>query len=183
MSELRAVDRLIQRRRFVVAAHAVPEGAEILDIGCSDGAWFEHLGGRIAPSTGVDPELAESVVTPSGHALVRGTVKDLPKAATFDCFTALAVLEHFETSTLLELGHDLRSRARPGSVLVATIPSPAVDRLLDVGIRLHFLAGMEAVQHHGEAVEAIIATLELSGWAVRKHRRFELGLNHLFVLS
>ena len=52
---MRIGDYFIQQWRMRVAARWVPEGSRVLDIGCHQGEFLEFLGGKIAPSAGLDP--------------------------------------------------------------------------------------------------------------------------------
>lgn len=182
-TEVNSLDRLIQRIRFREASSHIPVGACLLDVGSDDGALFSYLGARIAPSVGIDPN-APTVLLAGGHHLVTGFVDDLaPELGPFDCCTALAVLEHLHDDELLALGRSLADRTTDDGILVATVPSPAVDPILDILMRLHLLDGMEAHQHHGAKVANIPKVLGQVGWALRVDRRFELGLNNLLVFD
>ena len=66
--------------------------------------------------------------------------------------------------------------------MIITVPSPLVDRILKIGIRLRLLEGMEVHQHHGFDPHSMPA-LFAPHFRVERRRRFELGLNHLFVLT
>jgi hypothetical protein len=180
--KLRLLDREIQLLRFRAASKFVPSGSRLLDIGSADGAWFKFLGDRIAKSVGLDPNAADRT-TPEGHRLVKGTLDTVVLDESFDCVTALAVLEHLNDGELAEFGRQVRSCTTDDAVMVATVPSPAVDRILDVGIRLHLLDGMEAEEHHGLDAGTIPEVLAETGWSLRNRTTFEFGLNNLFVLQ
>ncbi len=178
---MNSVDRAIQRLRFRVAARWITPGARVLDVGGDDGALFRYLGNQIGPSVAVDPNALDQGL-PGGHRLVRGLVADLP-FGDFDCCTALAVLEHLHDDELLQLGVDLADRLTASGTLVTTVPSPIVDPILDVMIRLRILDGMEVEQHHGVEVAHIPEILGKAGWRVERRRRFEFGLNNLIVFT
>lgn len=181
MAKLRVLDKGIQTLRFRAAKEYVPAGSRVLDIGSADGAWFTYLGSRIAKSVGLDPNALDHT-TPDGHRLVQGTLDTVALHEQFDCVTALAVLEHLTDDQLAEFGRKLKSCTAEGAIMVATVPSPAVDRILDVGIRLRLLDGMEADEHHGLDVSTIPDILGQAGWSLQTRKTFELGLNNLFVL-
>src|ERR1700676_593954 len=141
----------------------VPHGSRVLDIGSADGAWFTFLGDRIGSSVGLDPN-AVDLTTATGHRLMQGTLDTVELDGRFDCVTALAVLEHLNDSELVEFGQQVRSCTTEGAVIVATVPSAAVDRILNVGIRLRLLDGMEADEHHGLVVSTIPEVLAKTGW-------------------
>ena len=62
------------------------------------------------------------------------------------------------------------------------VPSPSVDGILDVAIKLRLLDGMEAGEHHGFAPDEIVKAFVRAGFTVLATKRFQLGLNNLFVM-
>ena len=182
MAKLRTLDRVIQQLRFRAAKAYVPPGSTVLDVGSADGAWFTFLGDRIRSSVGLDPN-AVAGITQGGHRLIQGTLDTVDLGGSFDCVTALAVLEHLDHDELTQFGLQIRACTSPTAILVATVPSAAVDRILDVGIRLRLLDGMEADEHHGLVVSTIPETLAKAGWSLRTKKTFEFGLNNLFVFE
>ena len=70
-----------------------------------------------------------------------------------------------------------------GGRLVITVPAPAVDHMLHVLIRLRLIAGIEAHQHHGFQPADLETIFTAPHWQRRKHQRFQLGLNHLYVFE
>jgi Methyltransferase domain len=154
----------------------------VLDIGSADGAWFTFLGDRIGSSVGLDPN-AIPMTTAEGHRFIQGTLATADLDGPFDCVTALAVLEHLDDAELIEFGVQVRSCTTEDAVIVATVPSATVDRILNVGIRLRLLNGMEADEHHGLVVSTIPVVLAQAGWSIRTQRTFEFGLNNLFVFE
>ena len=69
----------------------------------------------------------------------------------------------------------------PGGRVVLTVPSPAVDRIVDVLRRLRLVHGMDIEAHHGYRPEE--TPRHFAGFRVVRHESFELGLNHLYVLE
>ncbi len=174
------LDRLLQRWRTRVALREVPRGARVLDIGTHDGALFRLA--RVS-GVGIDPELTATAPVP-GVALVRGAFPaDLPPQQPFDAATALAVVEHVPDEDLAGWAKALAELIVPGGVLVITVPAPAVDTILHVLMRLRLVAGIEAHQHHGFRPSDLDAVFAAPLWRRTKHRRFELGLNHLYVFE
>jgi hypothetical protein len=62
-----------------------------------------------------------------------------------------------------------------------TVPSPLVDRIVDVLRRLRLVHGMDIEAHHGYRTEE--TPRHFAGFRVLRHETFELGLNHLYVLE
>jgi hypothetical protein len=56
-----------------------------------------------------------------------------------------------------------------------------VDRVLDVLIRLRVLDGMHEEEHHGFEASLTPGFFTAAGFELEKARRFQLGLNNLFV--
>jgi SAM-dependent methyltransferase len=179
---MRFLDRYLQTLRFRAASRHITDGDRVLDVGSDDGALFAYLGPRVGPGVGVDPN-AETSTLGGRHRLIKGFVDDVDETDTFDCCTVLAVLEHLDDSELLHLGQQVAKRLTGNGIIVATVPSPMVDKILDVMIRMHLLDGMEAEQHHGVDVDHLPDVLAQAGWQVRSRTRFELGLNNLMVFE
>src|SRR5690606_17455002 len=99
----------------------------------------------------------------------------------FDAVCALAVLEHVDASQRFDVAATIAKLLRPGGDAIFTVPSPAVDRMLDVMIRLRIIDGMEAEQHHGFSVSDVQPLFEGAGLVLERHEPFQFGLNNLFV--
>ena len=176
------LDRLLQRWRIRLALRELPEVTNLLDIGTHDGTMFRLSG---ASGIGIDPQLVDALELP-GVTFVNGFFPaDLPAmpGATFDAATALAVAEHVPEAELDTWATVLARLMTPNAVLVLTVPAPAVDVILHVLMRLHLVAGMEAHQHHGFRPHYLDTVFAAPLWRRRKHRRFQLGLNHLYVFE
>ena len=176
------LDRLLQQWRMRVALRELPPGARVLDIGTHDGALFRLTG---AGGVGIDPNVPEAAAPP-GVTLVQGMFPaDLPTLpdGSFDAVTALAVVEHVPDDELAAWAAALGRLMAPSGKLIITVPSPAVDTILHVLMRLHLVAGMEAHQHHGFQPSDLDTVFAAPLWQRTKHRTFQLGLNHLYVFE
>lgn len=176
------LDRFLQRWRIRVALRELPRGARVLDIGTYDGTLFRLAG---AQGVGIDPELAESEAIP-GVTMVKGFFPaDMPPTpdGSFDAAAALAVVEHVHDDELSVWASTLARLLTPAGKLIITVPSPAVDKILHVLIRLHLAAGMEAHQHHGFEPSSLDGVFAAPSWRRTKHRTFQLGLNNLYVFE
>jgi SAM-dependent methyltransferase len=178
------VDEIIRNARIAQAVRVIPPGARVLDVGCHDGALFRRLGPALREGLGLDPAL-RGPLAGERYRLQPGLFPaDGPdEPGTFDVVTMLAVLEHLppeEQKAAAEATHRLLT---PGGLVIVTVPSPVVDHLLRWLTRLRVLDGMEAGQHHGFDPADVTPLMEAVGLRLVQHRRFELGLNHLFVLE
>ena len=178
---MKALDRLLQRWRIRKALPFVRRGDRLLDVGCHDRVLLDAVRGRAARATGVD-----GVVEPIDDGdvrLLRGTFPDDFDFddESFDCVTALAVVEHVEEPAAF--AQACERLLAPAGRLVVTVPHPVVDRILDALIALRLLDGMAHEEHHGFDVARTIPLFEETGLRLRTDRRFQLGLNRLFVFE
>jgi hypothetical protein len=179
---MKLVDRWLQQLRIDRALPWVPGDSHALDVGCADGALFVRGRDRIRSGVGVDVEPTET--WPAGPYERRmGRLTELIDDETFDAVIMLAVVEHASPEELEEWATLLPSALRVGGRLIITTPSPMVDRILDWGIRLKLLDGMEADQHHGFDPETTPGIFASPALRLCHHQRFELGLNYLFVFD
>ena len=159
----------------------IANGARVLDVGCSDGELFRQLGSRIGEGVGIDADLHESVEMP-GFELIPGTFpENLRDSRRFDVITMLAVLEHVPRERQADIARACSRYLEPGGYLVVTTPAPVVDRILDVLLFLRLIDGMSLEQHYGFDPSDTPAIFSPHGLTLVKFRRFQLGLNNLFV--
>ncbi|MCE9634839.1 MAG: class I SAM-dependent methyltransferase [Planctomycetes bacterium] len=181
---MKAFDRFLQRWRISKAAPHVPQGARVVDVGCSDGALFHQIGDRLSGGVGLDPALPPGSDAGPKFQLVRGLFPgDLPERGQFGAITALAVLEHLEDDELAALAVACADRLVPGGRVVATVPSPLVDPILHVLQALRIIDGMHVDEHHEMEPDAIPKAFVAAGFKLTVRRRFQLGLNNLFVFE
>jgi 2-polyprenyl-3-methyl-5-hydroxy-6-metoxy-1,4-benzoquinol methylase len=176
------VDRFIQRWRIRKAGEYIPRGARVLDIGCADGAMFKlvrHIGSGI----GIDPLLTAPEQLPNARVLPGLFPDVLSPDDTFDAITMLAVLEHVPREAQRPLAMNCARFLRPGGRLIITVPSPAVDKILDVLGALRLIHGMSLEQHYGFKPEETPSVFGSAGLTTTVQRRFQFGLNNLFVFT
>lgn len=178
---MRALDRWLQSWRIAKAVPFVRAGDRLLDIGCFDRTLIDRVADRIASATGVDAEIEPQ--QDGKVRLLRGIFPDdlgLPESSV-ECVTALAVLEHVrEPEAFAGAIHRVLT---PGGRAVLTVPHPLVDRILDVLMFLRIADGMAAEEHHGFDLNETVPIFEKAGLRLAERRRFQLGLNQLFVFE
>lgn len=165
-----------------MAAPWIPPGARVLDVGTADGALFASLRERVRGGVGIDPEGVDANPR-DGVRLIRGAFPQDAPREQFDAVTMLAVLEHFPEDVIDAVARGVAALLPPGGRLILTVPEPAVDRIVDALRRVHLLDGMEVDEHHGFAATGTRAIFEPRGFRLVAHRRFQLGLNNLYVFE
>ena len=155
----------------------------VVDIGCADGAMFEELRGRYSFGYGVEPTLPASIESDS-YVLYPGVFPDaLPEGVAADCITMLAVLEHLSPPEQTALAEGCREVLKPGGRMIITVPSPRVDDVLHVLERLKLVDGMSLHEHYGFEPADTLSIFAEPDFRLVEHRRFQLGLNNLFIFE
>ncbi len=180
---MKKLDVILQQWRYRKIGPYIKPNACVLDVGCFDGSLFRYHQQLSITGIGVDRHIPHGVTPLQGVSLIEGTFPDsVPSDQTFDVITMLAVIEHIPYPLLREWATACHRFLSPTGVLVITAPSPRVDIVLDVLLKLKLVHGMSLEEHHGFAPEEIPA-LFAEHFSVREHRTFQLGLNHLFILD
>lgn len=179
---MNVLDRYLRDWRIRKAVACVPSDVRVLDIGSHDGALFRALGPKLREGVGLDPDLPADVVEPT-FRLHRAMFPDDYDAdpGSFDAVTALAVVEHIPPDGQAGFASAIGAALRDGGLVVITVPSPKVDTILDVAMKLRLLHGMEVGQHYGFDVDDLAPVFLAAGFELVRHEKFQLGLNNLFV--
>lgn len=178
---MKYIDRLLQRWRIKMAAPYVPPNARLIDIGAHEGEMFEHLGSQLQRGFGVEP-LAKCRVETDKFEIVPGYFPEVrPADANWDAITLLAVLEHIPENATKPLARACYDLLRPGGLVIITVPGRAVDSILVLLKTARLIDGMSLEEHHGFQPSDTQKIFAPPHFLPVAHRRFQLGLNHLFV--
>lgn len=180
---MKALDRFLQRARIHQARPFVNMGDRVLDIGSVDGVMFEAWRGHISAGVGIDPTLNEKVVTDLYELYPGYFPNDLPDGRQFNVITLLAVLEHIPTSQQESLAKSIHEALLPGGRLIITVPSPQVDMILEVLLKLRLIDGMSLEEHFGYKPEDTERIFAKPHFKLLNKKTFQLGLNNLFVFE
>ncbi|MGD1018000.1 MAG: class I SAM-dependent methyltransferase [Verrucomicrobiia bacterium] len=156
------LEPLVAKLRARQANRLIParlRSGRILDVGCGSQPYF-------LSHTSFREKYAIDQLTPAGggeniafHALDLNTDPKLPYE---DCFfqvvTMLAVVEHLNPSSLVQLFREIHRVLAPGGLLVATTPASWSDGLLRRMARTGLLSAEEIFEHK------YAYTLPLLGW-------------------
>jgi 2-polyprenyl-3-methyl-5-hydroxy-6-metoxy-1,4-benzoquinol methylase len=180
---VKALDRALQRWRIGKVLPHIGPASRVLDVGSADGALFHSI--RVCEKyVGIDP-LVETTQSIGRNATIRGG--EFPAALAnneqFDVICMLAVLEHVPPAAQAALATACGKHLDPGGKLLITVPSPRVDAILSTLSALRVIDGMSLEQHYGFDVELTRSIFESDALAFIERRRFQLGLNNLFVFE
>lgn len=178
---MKALDRELQRQRITKALPFIRPGSAVVDVGCHEGAFFEAARDRVSRGVGIDVERPEQWVGDPFELRV-GRLPDLLEAGeSYDAIVALAVVEHVPPDELQAWGEAVPKLLVPGGRFIVTTPSPMVDHILDLLIKLRLLDGMDTEAHHGFDPRDVPRLFGAGPMELEVASRFQLGLNHLFV--
>ena len=176
------LDRFIQRYRINKVKPYIPNSSRVLDIGCADGSLFRHLR-FLKEGVGIDPDVTDAQSVPNAKLYKGFFPEALPNASLFDVITLLAILEHLPGDAQKQLARNCYFYLKPGGRVIITVPSPAVDNILDILIAMRLVDGMHAEQHYGFDVSGTPSLFEAAGFRTMRQKKFQMGLNNLFVFE
>lgn len=180
---MKFIDNILQDRRINEAKKFIANGSKVLDIGSVDGILFNRLRDVIKEGVGIDPTLTR-IKKDSNYTLFPGYFpKDLPQENKFNVITMLAVLEHIPVSAQKSLVEGCYNFLEKGGKVIITVPSPNVDYILNVLKFFRLIDGMSLEEHFGFDVKSTDKIFGLPKFKMICHRKFQLGLNNLFVFE
>lgn len=180
---MKALDRYLQNVRIGKAKKFVKAGDAVLDIGSVDGVMFNQWKGHISKGIGVDPTLKE-MIHAEHYTLYPGYFPEAcPKGEKFNAITLLAVLEHIPQDQQEQLAKNCFEYLHPGGKLIITVPSPRVDDILEILLKLGLIEGMSLEEHYGYKPEDTERIFSAPLFKLHHKETFQLGLNNLFVFE
>jgi len=178
------VDRLLRDLRIAQAVRRIPCGARVLDVGCHDGALFRAIGTDLVAGVGIDAKLDGETRSDRYRLLPGRFPDDLPvDVGTFNAVTMLATFEHLPAAEHDRVVEACRHHTEPDGRVIITVPSPAVDPILDLLVAVRVIDGMSHDEHFGFKPRDLIPLFQSHGFRLAERRHFELGLNQVFVFD
>jgi 2-polyprenyl-3-methyl-5-hydroxy-6-metoxy-1,4-benzoquinol methylase len=177
------LDYVIQSWRMRIASSWIPDNSQVLDIGCHQGEFLEMLEPRLrAGSIGLDPLLQTERITPTYklQASIFDDSLQVPEQS-FDVIVMLAVFEHLQEKE--HIAQKCFQLLRPHGRVIVTVPSLKADKVIDLLVSLRLVDGMSLEQHHGFEPDQVPGIFEQQGFHAKTWKRFQLGLNNLFVFE
>ena len=180
---MKPLDRYLSRARIARGRPFVKPGDVVIDVGCADGSMFRAWQGLIGRGVGVDPALDRQVSGPN-FELYPGSFPDaVPDDVQADLITMFAVLEHIPPDRQARLAEAAARMLKPGGRIVLTVPSQRVDTILHVLGWLRLIDGIAVHEHYGFRPEVTPSIFPPPLFRLVQHRRFQFGLNNLFVFE
>ncbi|WP_405575642.1 methyltransferase domain-containing protein [Winogradskyella sp. Asnod2-B02-A] len=181
---MKFIDRFLRNWRIKMVKPYIRANDSVLDIGCFDETLFEKLKTKpILSSIGIDPLLPQPIEGENYTLLPGKFPDDLKKKQTFDSITMLAVLEHIPTDEQVQLRDNCCQYLNTKGRIIITVPSPFVDHILWILTKLKLIDGMSLEEHYGFKVKDVPVIFNSEQLRLIKHKRFQLGLNNLFVFE
>ena len=183
---MKLIDKILRQWRVGVALQALPRLPKaIFDIGCDDGYLLKKFDGLNIQLDGCDPRLIIKIDF-LNSIILKGYFPYILNSAIlprkYDAIFALAVFEHFSALDLEISSRKIAEILADDGKLIVTIPHPFVDRILDFLTTVKLIDGQALEEHHGFDPESLINIFS-SHLILKYRKRFQLGLNNLFVFE
>ncbi|GGG48662.1 class I SAM-dependent methyltransferase [Bizionia arctica] len=179
---MKALDTYLQNVRIKKAKKFIRKNDAVLDIGSVDGVMFDKWKEIISYSYGIDPILKQEIKKDNYTLLPGKFPEDIPENLTFNAITMLAVLEHIPQEVQEEMSQGFYNLLKPKGRVIITVPSPQVDFILEVLLKLKLIDGMSLEEHYGFK-PSDTEKLFSKGFKLIEKRKFQLGLNNLYVFE
>lgn len=103
---------------------------------------------------------------------------------TFDTIVALAVIEHIHIVDVFSIFNLLKSKLKPGGVLLLTTPTPLAKPVLELlaFVRVLDKQNIEEHKHYWNKKE-IEYLAQRNGFTVRQYEKFQFGFNQIALLT
>jgi len=175
------VDTLLQRFRLKAIAPYLKDDDFVLDIGTGDGGFFIYF--KNVKGVGIDPQ-PKIILDKKSVTIEKGTFPGLKlKETNFDALIMLAVLEHIPEEELNLVSEECRSLLKINGLILITVPSKKVDLILRILKKIKLVEAETLYQHYGFDVNTVEALFNTSHFKLLVKRKFQLGLNNLFVFK
>jgi 2-polyprenyl-3-methyl-5-hydroxy-6-metoxy-1,4-benzoquinol methylase len=183
---MKLLDKFIRYWRVRMALKNRPKVMEnVFDIGCDDGYLLQKLSHITKRQDGVDPRLKSDSISPKSEikkGFFPSVIEDYQMQGKYDAIFALAVFEHFTEKDIRQSASVISRMLSPEGRLIITVPHPFVDHIIETLICLHVVQGATIEEHHGFDPGDIVKYFSRSLKLI-KHKRFQLGLNNVFVFG
>lgn len=176
---MKLVDKILQKMRLRAVAPYIKETDYVLDVGTDDGAFFRYFD-KVA-GVGIDPHPKPGYISNKVIIIKDVFPSDALKKASFDAVVMLAVLEHIPQKKMNTISENCRSLLKTNGLVLITVPSKKVDFILRVLKKFKIVDAETLDQHYGFDIEKVDELFDSRYFKLLIKRKFQLGLNNLFV--
>jgi 2-polyprenyl-3-methyl-5-hydroxy-6-metoxy-1,4-benzoquinol methylase len=182
---MKLFDKFIQFWRLHVASAFIPSNSIVLDVGCLDGALFRMLEKKSCKGFGIDPHVLSKTTLKNATLYPGSFPEDLPanEIGAVDVITFLAVFEHIPPAKHEIIAKTCMNLLKNSGTIIITVPSPTVDCIVNILSALRIMDGTDCHQHYGMDPCVAIDTFQKAGFNLILKRKFEFGLNNLFIFK
>lgn len=180
---MKKIDYILQNERIRQAKrHLI--GSTILDIGCHYGELFEHiLKSKKITGDGIDTVINKTIQKENYTLFAGKFPNDFLLQKKYDNITLLAVMEHIPIDIVKNYPNLLSNYLNKNGRVIITVPTKAVDKILNILLFFKLIDGMDLEHHQNFDREELKTIFITKGFKLIVDKRFELGLNHLFVFE
>lgn len=176
---MKLVDKILQKMRLRAVAPYIKETDHILDVGTDDGAFFRHF--DKVTGVGIDPDPKIGYISNTVTMIKDIFPSDALKRESFDAIVMLAVLEHIPQKKMNTISENCRSLLKMNGLVLITVPSKKVDFILRALKKIKIVDAETLDQHYGFDVKKVDELFDSRHFKLLIKRKFQLGLNNLFV--
>jgi SAM-dependent methyltransferase len=160
------LENLLARQRAQMADSLIPDHfrtGRILDIGCGIRPYFlENI--SFAEKHGLNKDPVSVDIESSGYLQCRqcdvSASEGIPYEDNyFDVVTMLAVIEHFDSSSITRITAEVHRVLKDGGVFIATTPARWTDKLLRTLAALNLVSREEIMEHQVAYTSAMLKEL------------------------
>lgn len=182
---MRRLDKFIRYLRVSKVLSEIDESETVIDLGGYDFYLLSKCKGKYHLGILIDP-LAEDHEE-NGLISIKGDLfyaidKLQLQPNSVDVIFMLSVFEHLgnERNKIIS---ECRKLLKKGGKIILTIPHPMVDYILLLLKFGKLIDGMSLEQHDGYNQSLIHLQLNTNNFIKLKHKKFQLGLNNLYVFE
>ncbi len=184
---MKLLDKILRDWRIRAALQSLPYPLKnVLDVGCGDGYLLRKIPGAGVQKYGIDPRLPQNLNQQQERHLYKGffpaDIDEMNLDREYDAIFALAALEHFSDTDLQQFAERSASLLTPHGRLIITVPHPLVDHILEFLMTIKLVQAETLDEHHGFDPKNI-PTIFQGPLRLVKHKKFQLGLNNVFVFE
>ena len=180
---MKSFDRFLQKWRIKQASNFIRQKDKVLDIGTFDGSLFTLLAAKGITGVGIEPLQTKEIQYTNFKILPGYFPSTSPNDNDFDVITVLAVFEHVPVNEQISFLTTCREKLKENGLLIITVPSVWVDYLLCILKFIRVIDGMSLEEHYGFNPETIIKIAMEANFELYRKKKFQLGLNNLFVFK